>query len=73
MASSNRTRLDCNVWQGVPYIIDPNLPADTFLFNQLTRTYHIGAGTDLHARLFWIQLTDADRRLLKGMKIDPNR
>lgn len=73
MASNEKSRPDFRVWQGVPYVIDATLPPDTFHFNALTKTYHIGAGTDLHARLFWIKLTAADRRWLKSLKIDPDR
>lgn len=73
MDSGKKTRLDFNVWQGVSYVIDPNLPADSFHLNPLTRTFHIGAGTDLHLRLFWIKLTTDDRAFLKGCRIDPDR
>jgi hypothetical protein len=62
------SRFDFQPWAGVPYIIDPNLPPDHFYYG-FDHVYHLGAGTDIQLRLFWLNLTKADREFLKGLRI----
>jgi len=69
MASNEKRHwLDFPVLSGVSYIIDPHLPPDTF-FAGMDGVFHIGAGTDLQLRLFWLNLTKCDRRFLKQLLI----
>jgi len=69
MASNDKRHwLDFPVLSGVPYIIDSYLPPDTF-FAGLDGVFHIGAGTDLQLRLFYLNLTPKDLRWLRDQKI----
>ena len=69
MASNERiSRFDFQPWAGVEYVIDENLPPDHFYYD-LDRIFHMGAGTDVQLRLFWLNLTDSDRKFLKAMMI----
>jgi len=69
MALNERiSRFDFEPWAGVAYVIDPNLPADYF-YCDVGRVFHLGAGTDVQLRLFWLNLTDSDRKFLKAMMI----
>lgn len=61
-------KFDFKVFTGVLYVIDPLLPADHF-FCGMDGIFRIGAGTDLQLRLFWLNLTERDRRFLRSMKI----
>ncbi len=63
------SRFDFQPWAGVPYIIDPNLAPDHFYQSPIDHMFHIGAGTDIQLRLFWLNLTKADREFLKGLFI----
>jgi hypothetical protein len=62
------SRYDFVPWAGVEYVIDPLLPPDTF-YRGMNGMFHIGADTDLQLRLFWLNLTVADRQFLKAMFI----
>ena len=69
MASNERiSRFDFEPWAGVEYVIDPNVAPDHFYFG-MDRVYHLGAGTDVQLRLFWLNLTVSDRKFLKAMMI----
>jgi len=61
-------RFDFQAWAGVQYVIDPNIPPDHF-FADPYGVFHIGEGTDVQTRLFWLSLTLADRKWLKKMFI----
>jgi hypothetical protein len=74
MASNKRIdKLDFRAWGGVPYVIDPFIPPDHF-FCEITAQapqgiFHIGAGTDIQLRLFYLNLTESDLRWLREMKV----
>lgn len=71
MESSNKW--DFKPWPGITYVIDPNLPPDHFYCDPFQHVIHIGAGTDLQLRLFWLNLTKGDRSFLKSLRINPDR
>jgi len=55
-----------------PWIIDERLPAEHF-FCDADGIFHIGPGTDIHAALFVLRLTEADIEWLHHLKIATNR
>jgi hypothetical protein len=65
------SRFDFQPWAGVQYVIDENLPPDHF-YCGMDHVYHLGAGTDVQLRLFWLNLTQSDRKFLQGLKISPD-
>lgn len=62
------SKWDFRPWPGVPVFIDPNLPPDHF-YRNLNGEFHIGAGTDLQLRLFYLNLTKQDLDWLREMSI----
>jgi hypothetical protein len=62
-------RWDFEPWAGVQYIVTPDLPPDQFYLNPADHVFYIGAGTDIQLRLFWLNLTKADREFLKALRI----
>jgi hypothetical protein len=60
------SKYDFVPWAGVEYIIDAKLAPDTF-YRDMNHVFHIGPGTDIQLRLFWLNLTVADRQFLKAM------
>jgi hypothetical protein len=62
------SRYDFEPWAGVAYVLDANLPPDHF-YRGMDHVFHLGVGTDVQLRLFWLNLTVADRQFLKAMFI----
>lgn len=50
------------------YVIDSNIPPDHF-FATPGGVFHIGAGTDLQLRLFYLNLTEKDLKWLRDIKV----
>jgi hypothetical protein len=70
MASSDKPhRLDFNAWSGVAYVVDAEIEPDKFFFDPVQRIFHIGAGTDLQLRLFYLNLTENDLTFLRGLHV----
>jgi hypothetical protein len=70
MASNEKiSRFDFVPWAGVAYVIDSDLRPDEFFRSEFDGMFHIGAGTDIQLRLFWLNLTQNDRRFLKALNI----
>lgn len=70
MASNEKkTRFEFTPWAGVPYVVDATMKPDTFYWDPNIRAFHIGEGTDLQLRLFWLNLTPADRQFLNHLHI----
>jgi hypothetical protein len=63
------SKWDFEPWAGVPYLVTSDLPPDHFFLDPVSKVFIIGAGTDIQLRLFWLNLTKADREFLKGLFI----
>jgi hypothetical protein len=63
------SKWDFQPWAGVQYIVTPDLLPDQFYLNPTDHVFYIGAGTDIQLRLFWLNLTKADREFLKALRI----
>ncbi len=62
-------RFDFKAWTGAAYVIDGEVERDKFYFDPVNRVFHIGAGTDLQLRLFYLNLTDRDLKFLRELHI----
>jgi len=70
MAGENiSNKWDFKPWPGISYVVDPALPPDHFYRDLVTNVFHIGTGTDLQLRLFYLNLTHNDLQFLRSLHV----